>query len=503
MSRDLISLVNALGAPRVLVVGDVILDRYTWGDAERVSQEAPVILLRADKREQRLGGAANVCNLLRGLGARPTLAGVVGDDDDADQVRDELRRAEVGCTTVLTDPMRPTTVKERFMGRAQQRHPHQMLRVDKETRDPLADAIETKIVRLIADALPDQDVVLISDYSKGVCTPGLLTEVIKLARAAGKRVLVDPIRGADYSRYRGASAMTPNRLEASLATGGKIATATDAIPLARKLLHDLDLEAAIVTLDKEGMALVHGDGRERIFPTRMRQVYDITGAGDMVLAMIGMCLAAGADYEPAIRLGNIAGGLEVEKVGCAIVTRDEILADLGGHRYRADGKILDRNTLAGEVVARREGGQRIVFTNGCFDILHAGHVRYLQEAAAHGDCLIVAINSDSSVQAIKGPARPIIPEADRASMLAALEVVDYVTVFSEATPHALLNLLRPDVLIKGGTYSHHQVVGWEVVESYGGTVVVGCEVKGLSTTAIVERIREVEQDTNRSNRAAA
>ncbi len=348
-------------------------------------------------------------------------------------------------------------------------------------------------MRLIADALPDQDIVLISDYAKGVCTPGLLTEVIQLARAAGKRVLVDPIRSADYSRYRGASAMTPNRLEAGLATGGKIASAPDAIPLARKLCSDLDLEAAIITLDKEGMALVHRDGRERIFPTRTRQVYDITGAGDMVLAMIGMCLATGADYETAIRLGNIAGGLEVEKVGCAIVTLDEILADMGGHRYRADAKILQREALSREVLSRRTAGQRIVFTNGCFDILHAGHVRYLQEAAAHGDCLVVAINSDSSVQALKGPARPIIPEADRASMLAALEVVDYVTVFNEATPHALLHLLRPDVLIKGGAYSHDQVVGWEVVESYGGTVVVGCEVRGLSTTRIVERILAAEQ----------
>ncbi|MBI3462912.1 MAG: D-glycero-beta-D-manno-heptose 1-phosphate adenylyltransferase, partial [Planctomycetes bacterium] len=476
--------------------------RYTWGDAERVSQEAPVILLRADKREQRLGGAANVCNMLCGLGARATLAGVVGDDADGDQVRDELRRSEVGCASVLTDADRPTTVKERFMGRAQHRHPHQILRVDNEVRDPLSEAMQAKLVAAIEHLLPQQDIVLISDYAKGVCTPQLLAQVIRLAHEAGKRVLVDPIRGNDYSRYRGASAMTPNRMEAGLATDGKIHTAADALPVARKLYSDLELEAAIITLDKEGMALVHSDGHEQVFPTRQRQVYDITGAGDMVLAVIGICLAAGAGYDDAIRLANVAGGLEVEKVGCAIVTRDEILADLGGKHPCAEGKILDRASLAREVSRRRDAGQRIVFTNGCFDILHAGHARYLQDARAHGDCLIVAINSDSSVCQVKGPTRPIIPQADRASMLAALEVVEFVTIFDEQTPHALLHLLRPDVLIKGGTYTHDQVVGWEVVEAYGGQVVVGSEVKGLSTTAIVERIRAAEESGGAGERGS-
>jgi D-beta-D-heptose 7-phosphate kinase/D-beta-D-heptose 1-phosphate adenosyltransferase len=502
MSRELISLVNSFGMPKLLVIGDVILDRYTWGDAERVSQEAPVILLRADKREQRLGGAANVCNMLSGLGAQPTLAGVVGDDADGDQVRDELRRAEIACTSVLTDSSRPTTVKERFMGRAQQRHPHQILRVDREVRDALSEPVEVKLLGSIADMLGDHELVLISDYAKGVCTTTLLAEVISLCRQAGKRVLVDPVRHPDYSRYRGASSMTPNRLEASLATGGTIPRAADAFPLARKLRDELDLEAAIITLDKEGMALAHSDGHEAIFPTRQRQVYDITGAGDMVLSVIGMALAAGASYDDAIRIANIAGGLEVEKVGCAIVTRDEILADLGTNRYRADQKVFDRESLAVEVARRRDAGQRIVFTNGCFDILHAGHVRYLQEARAHGDCLIVAINSDASVQQIKGPSRPIIPQSDRAGMLAALEGVDYVTIFHETTPHSLLHLIRPDVLVKGGTYSQDQVVGREVVESYGGQVIVACEVKGLSTSAIVERIRDMEAGAGRDRSAA-
>jgi D-beta-D-heptose 7-phosphate kinase/D-beta-D-heptose 1-phosphate adenosyltransferase len=379
------------------------------------------------------------------------------------------------------------------MGRAQQRHPHQILRVDREVRDSLLEPVEAKLLDSIGERIADHELVLISDYAKGVCTMNVLSDVIAMCRQSGKRVIVDPIRHHDYSRYRGASSMTPNRLEASLATGGVIHRAADAFPLARKLRDELDLEAAVITLDKEGMALAHSDGHEGIFATRPRQVYDITGAGDIVLAVIGIALAAGASYDDAIRIANVAGGLEVERVGCAIITRDELLADLGRVPFRAETKVLDRDSLAAEVAKRRAAGQRIVLTNGCFDILHAGHVRYLQEARTHGDCLIVAINSDASVQQIKGPTRPVIPQDDRASMLAALEGVDYVTIFHEGTPHSILQLIRPDVLVKGGTYSKEQVVGRELVESYGGQVVVACEIQGLSTSAIVERIRSTEQ----------
>jgi D-beta-D-heptose 7-phosphate kinase/D-beta-D-heptose 1-phosphate adenosyltransferase len=499
MSHDLVQLIEGLDTTKVLVLGDIILDRYTWGDAERVSQEAPVILLRADRREHRLGGAANVCHMLRGLGAETALVGVVGDDLGADALRDELRRAGIGCTNVLTDPARPTTVKERFMGRAQQRHPHQMLRVDHEVRDPLTPTVEQSVIAALHDAIAEHDIVLISDYAKGVCTPRVVQEAIRLGQAAGKRVVVDPARGVDYRIYRGVSAMTPNRLEAGLAAGTTIHSATEALPVARQLCRDLGMEAAIVTLDKEGMALACANGHERLFPTRPRQVYDITGAGDMVLAVIGMTLAGGASYDDSIRLANIAGGLEVEKVGVCVVTRDEILVDLVGKPQRRTAKVLGIEPLAREVQRRQQAGERIVFTNGCFDILHAGHVRYLQEAANHGDCLIVAINSDASVRQIKGPRRPVIGQDDRSTMLAALSVVDYVVVFDEATPHALLHRLKPDVLIKGGTYTVAGVVGREVVEAYGGQVVVGPEVPGLSTTTIIERVLESVSDA----RAAA
>ncbi len=302
------------------------------------------------------------------------------------------------------------------------------------------------------------DIVLISDYDKGVCTPGLLAAVIAAARARGLRTLADPIRGSDYRKYHGCSAITPNRLEAGLATGRVLGDTASALQGAAQLREQLDLEAAIVTLDKEGMALAHADGRAEVFPTRPRQVYDITGAGDMVLAVLGMALAAGADYEAAIRLANIAGGLEVEKIGVATVTREEILRDLlhsgSGHSEYGPGleKVRSRASLLAELQSRRGLGQRIAFTNGCFDVLHAGHVQYLQEARAQADLLVVGLNSDASVRALKGPDRPVNSVESRALVLAALEAVDYLVIFDEATPLELIHVLRPDVLVKGADY---------------------------------------------------
>lgn len=485
---DLISVFAGLGRPRVLVLGDLILDRYTWGNAERVSQEAPVILLRADKREARLGGAANVCNMLRGLEAEVTCAGVVGVDDDGRQTRRMLRELGVDDSLVLFDEARPTTVKERFIGRAQGRHPHQILRVDNEVRDPLRSDLAYELETRLLSQLDRFDVVLISDYDKGVCLPRLLRTVIDSCRSAGKSVVVDPIRSHDYSRYRGATTMTPNRLEAEMATGIKIETGDDAQRAAWKLCRELKLDLGIVTLDRDGMALVHPDGHGDIYPTKARAVYDITGAGDMVLAMIGVCLGAGLNPADAIRLGNIAGGLEVEKVGCAAIPRTEIMGRLLAERAVGVGKLVDVEQLTAFLDSHRAAGEKIVFTNGCFDLLHVGHVTYLQEAAAMGDVLIVAVNSDASVRKLKGPSRPVIGEHDRASMLGALACVSYVVVFDEDTPRELLKRLRPDVLVKGGTYKPEEVVGHEIVRSYGGTIALCGVVDGISTSGIVNSL---------------
>jgi len=494
MSADLVELVQTLGSPRVLVLGDVMLDRYVWGNAERISQEAPVILLRADKREERLGGASSVATMLAALGAKTSLVGVVGPDADGLQSRKILEDLGIDAEGVLVDESRPTTVKERYIGRAQARHPQQMIRVDYENRDPVSERVERALGQSLVEKIREADLVLISDYDKGVCSYGLLQKCVELARAAGIKAIADPTRGGDYAKYRGCSAMTPNRLEAGLATRRTIRTLDDAMRSATKLRDSLELEAGIVTLDKDGMAMAHRDGRENHFPTRPRQVYDITGAGDMVMAALGLALASGADYDPAIRLANIAGGLEVEKIGVATVSREEILADLHHAPFRTErtataSKVQSFPHLIAELDARRQRGQRIAFTNGCFDVLHAGHVQYLHEARAQADCLVVGLNSDSSVRQLKGSTRPLNPVEARALVLAGLQDVDFVTIFSEATPLNLIRAVKPDVLVKGADYRKDDVVGAQFVEAAGGRVHLAGLKDGFSTTSILDRMR--------------
>lgn len=497
MAADLIELVQRFGQPRVLVVGDVMLDRYVWGDAERISQEAPVILLRADRREERLGGASSVATMLSALQAKVSLIGITGNDSDAGRVRAIMDSHQIDHEGVLADAARPTTVKERYIGRAQHKHPQQMLRVDFESREPVQGQLEQRLIVAIQQAVKQADIVLISDYDKGVCTPALLQATIAAAKARGVRVIADPIRGGDYAKYRGCSSMTPNRLEAGLATGRTIHTNADGIAAARQLREKLELEAGIVTLDKEGMAFSSSTD-EGMFPTRPRQVYDITGAGDMVMSVLGIALAAGADYPSAIRLANIAGGLEVEKIGVVTVSREEIVSDLLHSPTTADpfaaiSKVRTLEQLTAEINARRQRGQRIAFTNGCFDVLHVGHVQYLNEAKAQADCLVVGLNSDQSVRGLKGSGRPVNPQDARAAVLAGLGAVDFIVIFAEATPDLLIRGVRPDVLVKGADYRKEQVVGADFVESYGGRVHLAGLREGFSTTKLIQQMREPEQ----------
>jgi D-beta-D-heptose 7-phosphate kinase / D-beta-D-heptose 1-phosphate adenosyltransferase len=493
MSAELVELVQRLGRPRVLVVGDVMLDRYVWGDAERISQEAPVILLRADKREERLGGASSVATMLSALQADVSLVGLVGSDADARQVRTILDRLNVDHAGVRTDDGRPTTVKERYIGRAQHKHPQQMLRVDFESRETANGPVEADLISAVQAEVGRADIILVSDYDKGVCTPGVLAATVAAANKRGIRVIADPIRGRDYSKYHGCSSMTPNRLEAGVATGREISTNPEALAAARQLRTELSLEAGIVTLDKDGMALSHRDGTEAIYPTRPRQVYDITGAGDMVMSVLGLALAAGANYPAAIRLANVAGGLEVEKIGVATVTREEILNDLFHSPTQADpsaatAKLRTLAQLVPELEARRRIGHKIAFTNGCFDILHAGHVQYLNEARAQADCLVVGLNTDGSVRGLK-PGRPVNSEDARAAVLAGLDAVNYIVLFNDPTPIDLIRAVRPDVLVKGADYRKDQVVGADFVESHGGRVHLAGLREGFSTTKLIEQMK--------------
>ncbi len=485
---DLLATLDSLGHPRVLVIGDFMLDLYTWGDAERISQEAPVILLRADRRERRLGGAANVCQLLRGLEAKVTCAGIVGNDQPGQDVRRMLANCDVEVEMLLEDSGRPTTTKERFIGRAAGRHPHQMLRVDSENCDALEAELELLLLEKIRARVVEFDIVLISDYGKGVCTPTLLQATIEAARGAGVPVIVDPIKRQDYSIYRGATAVTPNRNETEFASGQKISKPSHAFAIGQKFCREADLEMAIITLDSDGMALVQRDGDNEIIATRPRAVYDITGAGDMVLATLGLALAGGARPKDAVRLGNLAGGLEVEQFGVAVISRDELRSHLQAELQPAADKVLDRERLVKRILTCRERGQRVVFTNGCFDLLHVGHITYLHQAAALGDVLVIGVNSDASVRAIKGTRRPVIGQHERATLLAAMACVDVVTIFDEQTPEDLIRAIRPDVLVKGGDYLRQEIVGGDFVESYGGSVVIVPMVEGVSTTEIVKRI---------------
>lgn len=495
MTFELIDEMERLGCPRILVVGDLVLDRYVWGDAERISQEAPVILLREDRQETRLGGAANVANMLRGLDADVTLAGVVGADSDGTLVAHELARAGVDCSALISDCDRPTTCKVRFMGRAQHRHPHQMLRVDREMRHPIRTEIAQQLLSAIRPRLHEFQAVLISDYAKGVCTAEVLRPLIDAARAAGIPIVVDPAAGGDYQLYRGATGVTPNRSETQKATGIDVRSIDAAFLAGQSLVEKFDLQMAFVTLDRDGIVLARQGGESIHVPTRIREVYDVTGAGDMVLAMFGLGMAAGIEPTKLCRLANVAGGLEVEQVGVVRISRKEILTDLLQGSRRLAGKVCSREELTRHISARRKAGQKVVLTNGCFDLLHIGHVSYLQEAAREGDCLIVAINSDFSVRRLnKGPDRPIFDEGYRAQMLSGLESVDYVVIFDEDTPHALLKQLQPDVLVKGGTYRDDEIVGREVVLSYGGRVKALGVTPGVSTTEIIRRLRGAETE---------
>ncbi len=497
MSYPLVDAVNQLGQPRVLLLGDFILDQYIWGDAERISQEAPVPLLRETNQEERLGGAANVVQMLCGLGADVVAAGVIGDDDAGRRLCKQLEACGVSCGGVIRDSDRPTTVKVRFIGRAQHRHPHQMLRVDREVRTPLSTELSDQLCQAVLPQLVECHAVLISDYAKGVCTEEVLNQVISVAREKNIPVIVDPASSVDYARYRGATAMTPNRLEASHATLLNINTPQDAFVAGQQLCERLGMDWTFITLDSDGIALTHANGKNAHLPTRKREVYDITGAGDMVLAMIGVGAAAGLEPEHLGRLANVAGGLEVEQIGVVTISREQILADLLTHGRMPNEKVCDAETLRHHVNARRKIGQKVVMTNGCFDLLHTGHVAYLQQAAALGDCLVVAINSDDSVRLLeKAPDRPIFDQTLRGTMLAALEAVDYVVIFDESTPHAVLESIQPEILVKGGTYSKDEVVGKEYVESYGGEVEVLGLTPGMSTTSILHRIRNGQRVTS-------
>jgi D-beta-D-heptose 7-phosphate kinase/D-beta-D-heptose 1-phosphate adenosyltransferase len=473
----------------VAVVGDLILDRYLLGSVGRVSPEAPVHVVRVEDEEERPGGAGSVAALVTGLGARCRVAGAVGTDGSGERLAALLRAAGAGVGGLVRLRGRPTTVKTRVVARNASGR-QQILRVDRESDAPLGPGEARALAAAARRALRGADAVVLSDYAKGALPDAVLAAVLREARRRGIPALVDPKR-ADFRAYRGATILTPNRAETERATGLPIRTLADAERAGRALARDLRLRAALVTLDRDGMMLVPRRGAAVHVPTEPREVFDVTGAGDMVIAAAAAALASGATDEEAARLANLAAGIEVARFGVAPVSRDELLEAVHAHGGDPSRKVLALPALRDALRARRARGDRIVLTNGCFDLLHAGHLRYLSGARDEGDLLVVGLNSDPSVRRLKGPGRPVVPWRERAAMLASLSCVDFVVGFREDTPERLVRAVDPHVLVKGEDWRTKGVVGREWVESRGGRVVLARLVPGRSTTSLLDRIRRI------------
>ncbi|HWE97760.1 MAG TPA: D-glycero-beta-D-manno-heptose 1-phosphate adenylyltransferase [Tepidisphaeraceae bacterium] len=490
MPTRLIEIVEGLPRSKIVLVGDLMLDRYLYGNAERLSPEAPVPVLHYQKEELRLGGAGGVAANLAALGAEVDVIGVVGNDDNGVLIRQHLEACGCHADRLVQADGRPTTCKVRLVGLAQHRHPQQMMRLDFEEHRPLDAEVIERIMEQVGRALDGAAVLCIEDYNKGLLNGDLCPRLIVLARQKGVPVLVDPANLSDYSKYKGATALKLNRTETEKASGLPAREEAEFSVAAAWLVKNLGLEAAVVTLDKHGAYLATRGGEGVWLKTRQRQVYDVTGAGDMVLAMLAVARAAGASWRESVELANVAGGLEVERFGSVPVTPPEIIAELLGEAQLRIGKERTLSRLTAELAHHRSAGKKVVFTNGCFDLIHLGHVQYFRFAKAQGDLLVVGVNTDASIRRLKGEKRPIQSEADRLIVLEELASIDYLVRFGEDTPLDLITAIRPDVLVKGADYKKEQVVGWDTVEAYGGRVALAPLVDGKSTSAVIKKIVE-------------
>jgi len=480
----------ALKPLRVLVAGEVILDRYLWGDVARISPEAPIPILRVQRREEKPGNAGFVMANLRALGAEVSALSVVGEDRNGDLLREIFTDLGINTRSILVDPDRPTIVKDRMLGSVQaaNRATQQLLRVDDEDPSPLKPARERDLIARLKSELRNCDGVLISDIDKGMLTPAVLRSLIDGGRARGIPVIVDPRRTDDFSIYRGATALTPNRYETEIATGMRLTDRAAWRKAAETLVRKLGLEACLITLDRDGMYLAERGGKDTYVSTAPREVYDVTGAGDVVLSVFGMFSIAGLGFSSAATIANLAASIEVTRIGTEVITREDLARALGPAHASYERKIHSADEIKGALDRERRAGRRIAFTNGCFDLLHAGHIQSLAFARAQADVLVVGLNSDRSVRQLKGDTRPIYPAAERARILAALEAVDYVVVFEETRAEKIIRTVKPDVLIKGEDWRDKPVDGQAFVEARGGRVALAPLLSGRSTTATIDRL---------------
>jgi D-beta-D-heptose 7-phosphate kinase/D-beta-D-heptose 1-phosphate adenosyltransferase len=483
---ELAAVVRAFPAARVLVLGDLILDRYVNGQASRLSPEAPIPVLRPTGTHATLGGAANVALNVATLGGQVWLCGVVGDDAAGAEVGRLLRDQPLIHAGIVTVAGRPTTVKTRFMV-----GPHQLMRLDEETTQPVDAATGTALLDRFDAALAEAEVIVLSDYAKGVLCDPVLAAALARAKAAGKLVIADPKR-ADFAAYRGADVLTPNEIEARAATGMDAAEDAGAEQAGRIALAATEGAAVLVSRSARGLTLVRRDRPALHVPTRASEVAEVAGAGDTLIAGLAVALAAGAALRAAAVLANIAAGISVAKQGTATVTAPELLGVLHMRDLVAsDSKIASPEAAAMRVAEWHKAGLSVGFANGCFDLIHPGHVRLLTEARAGCDRLIVALNTDDSVRRLKGPTRPVQSETARATVMASLAPVDMVVLFAEDTPREMIALLHPDVLVKGSDYTVETVVGADLVTGWGGRVQLVDLREGFSTTGTIRRMTAV------------
>jgi D-beta-D-heptose 7-phosphate kinase / D-beta-D-heptose 1-phosphate adenosyltransferase len=481
MSDDLAGRVKGLSRASVLVVGDVMLDRYVYGSVHRVSPEAPVPILSVNREVAMLGGAGNVVRNLTALEAAAAFVSVVGDD----QAGSDLTALIGGQPNIepwlLVQGGRSTTLKTRYIASGQQ-----LIRADREETSPLPDKLADRLVKIASDAMAATTVTILSDYKKGVLAGDVAQRLITAARTLGRTVIVDP-KGRDFGRYAGADIITPNRAELAEASEMAVDTEERIVAAAEMLMRRHHFRAVLVTRSEDGMSLITAEEIHH-FPAEAPEVFDVSGAGDTVVATLAASLAAGIGLNDAVRLANIAGGIVVGKVGTAVARQADLVTSLAPTTSTLR-KIVPVSGAAEAAERWRQRGWRVGFTNGCFDLLHPGHVHLLEQARAHCDRLIVGMNSDASITRLKGPTRPIQQEGARAAVLASLASVDIVCAFEEDTPVALIEAIRPDLLVKGADYTTDQVVGGRLVENWGGRVMLAELLPGHSTTATVTRLR--------------
>jgi D-beta-D-heptose 7-phosphate kinase/D-beta-D-heptose 1-phosphate adenosyltransferase len=478
---------------RVVVVGDLMLDQYLWGDVSRISPEAPVPVLRSARRTHVAGGAANVAMNLVGLGAQVSLAGFVGNDESAETLRGLLTTAGI-TTDAVCVWKRPTISKTRIMAGRQQ-----LMRLDVEAPELPYDAEIDSLLQSLIAQIAVADSIILSDYAKGALPEPVCQHVITEARSRNIPVLVDP-KGSEFSKYRHATTICPNMPELSICTGVPVQQAEKLLTAGRALIPSLHLDYLTVTMSERGIRVLHGDSQQDLHAAALaREVYDVSGAGDTVIATLAASAAAKLDLESAIQLANVAAGIVVSRVGTVPIDRANLLATLSMELAAStQEKVVDRAGLIARAAQWRDRGETIVFTNGCFDLLHIGHITLLENAHRMGDHLVLGINSDASARRLKGSTRPIVGEKERARILAALASTDAIVIFDEDTPLATIEALRPNVLVKGGDYIEATVVGADMVRSWGGRVAIVPTVAGFSTTNLVQKL-SVPADKGRTS----